>query len=81
VAGGRDVGTAVAYSRLLDGNVLEFTFDGENIHDKQTGSTWNVLGQAIEGELKGKQLTSLVSINHFWFSWAAFRPATRVYQL
>ena len=80
VSGGRDVGAATAYSRLLDDNILEFTFDGGNIHDKQTGSNWNVLGQAIDGELEGKHLTPIVSINHFWFSWAAFRPETRIFQ-
>ena len=56
VAGGRDVGTAPAFSRLVDGNILEFTFDGRNEfqNNKQTGSNWNVFGHAIDGELKGK---------------------------
>jgi hypothetical protein len=80
VAGGRDVGTAAAYSRQLDGTVLDFSYDGEHIRDAQTGSAWNVFGQAIAGELKGKQLIPLVSINHFWFSWAAFQPETRIFQ-
>jgi hypothetical protein len=80
VAGGRDVGSAAAFSRQLDDIVLDFSYDDEHIRDEQTGSTWNVFGQATQGELKGKQLTPLVSINHFWFSWAAFRPETRIYQ-
>jgi hypothetical protein len=77
---GRDVGAAVAYSRLLDGQTLTFKVAGEKILDEQTGSEWNILGQALAGELQGKRLTSIVSINHFWFSWAAFKPETRVYQ-
>ena len=80
VAGGRDVGAAAAYSRLVDGDVLEFTYEDNAIHDEQTGTTWNIFGQAIDGELKGRQLVPLVSINHFWFSWAAFQPETRIYQ-
>jgi len=80
VAGGRDVGAATAYYRLLEDNIFEFTVSDNQIRDKQTDSTWNVLGQAIDGELKGEQLVSVVSINHFWFSWAAFRPETRIYQ-
>jgi hypothetical protein len=80
IAEGRDVGTAAAYSAQLDGVVYEFRFDGQVIRDHQTESTWNVLGQAIEGVLKGKQLEPIVSINYFWFSWAAFRPETRIYQ-
>ena len=48
--------------------------------DQDTNSTWNVLGQASAGPLAGKALTPVVAINHFWFSWAAFRPDTRVYR-
>ncbi|MBI3761254.1 MAG: DUF3179 domain-containing protein [Chloroflexi bacterium] len=80
VAGGRDVGTANAYSRDLDGQSLTFALDGSQIVDKETGSEWNVLGQAVSGKLAGKQLTPVVAVNHFWFSWAAFKPETRIYQ-
>ncbi|MBS1250234.1 MAG: hypothetical protein MAG431_01825 [Chloroflexi bacterium] len=80
VAGGRDVGAAVTFSREVDGQTLTFTFDGENILDEQTESVWNVLGQAVSGPLAGSQLTPITSINHFWFSWAAFRPETRIYE-
>lgn len=81
VAGGRDVGSLDVYSRELNGQTLTFSFDGENIIDDQTLSVWNVLGQAVSGELSGEELEPIVAINHFWFSWAAFRPDTRVYQL
>ncbi len=80
VAGGRDVGAAIVFSRELDGQTLVFIFDGDRIIDEQTGSEWDVLGQAVSGSLEGRQLTPVVSINHFWFSWAAFRPETRIYQ-
>lgn len=77
---GRDTGAAVAYSRLLDGRELTFELSDGKILDDQTGSAWNILGEAISGELIGRQLTPVVSINHFWFSWAAFRPETKIYQ-
>lgn len=80
IAGGRDVGAGAAYSRELDGDTLAFKPDGGRIVDAQTGSAWNVLGQAVDGKLKGTQLTPIVAVNHFWFSWAAFKPETRVYQ-
>ncbi|MFZ5903376.1 MAG: DUF3179 domain-containing protein [Chloroflexota bacterium] len=77
---GREVGSAVAYSRILDGATLDFEFKDGMIFDRQTGSEWNIFGIAIAGELQGEQLAPVVSINHFWFSWAAFRPDTRIYQ-
>jgi hypothetical protein len=77
---GREVGSAAAYSRLLDGQPLDFEFKDGKILDKQTGSEWNIFGLAVAGEWKGRQLEPVVSINHFWFSWAAFKPETRVYQ-
>jgi len=80
IVDGRDVGAAGAYSRMLDSETLTFSLDGERIVDDQTGSEWNVLGQAVGGKLAGKSLTPVVAINHFWFSWAAFKPKTRIYQ-
>lgn len=80
IASGRDVGAAVAYSRMLKGEELDFMYAGGKIIDEQTGSTWNILGEAVNGELEGQQLNPVISINHFWFSWAAFRPETDIYQ-
>jgi hypothetical protein len=80
IPAGREVGAAVAYSRVLDTQTLTFKFSNGKFLDEQTGSEWNILGQAVVGELKGRQLSQVVSINHFWFSWAAFRPETKVYQ-
>jgi hypothetical protein len=80
VATGRDVGSAAVFSRSLDGRTLTFRSEGGRIVDEQTGSEWNPLGRALEGELTGQQLEQVVSIDHFWFSWAAFRPDTRVYK-
>lgn len=79
-SGYRDVGAANAFRRRLDGRELTFRFEDEAIVDEETGSQWNVLGAAISGELTGARLEAVVSVNHFWFSWAAFKPETRVYK-
>ncbi|MCH7663300.1 MAG: DUF3179 domain-containing protein [Chloroflexi bacterium] len=79
--GSNDVGAANIFSRELDGQTLNFAFADGEIIDLETLSVWNVLGLAVSGELQGQQLTPLVGVNHFWFSWAAFQPDTRVYQL
>jgi len=80
IADGQDVGAAVAYSRQGAGQTLTFTLEDGIIRDKETGSAWNIFGEAIDGELKGEMLSPVVSVNHFWFSWAAFKPETRIYQ-
>jgi Protein of unknown function (DUF3179) len=78
VADGRDIGAAAAYSRELDGRLLDFVYVDGAIKDAQTASTWTHLGRAVSGELAGQQLAGIVAVNHFWFSWAAFYPATRI---
>lgn len=80
MAEGRDVGSAAAFSPVLAGRSLTFRREAGRIVDVETGSVWNLLGQAVEGELAGQQLAPVVGINHFWFSWAAFKPETRVFQ-
>ena len=80
LAAGRDVGATGVFERSLNGQTLTFVAEGETIVDEQTGSTWNVLGEALNGERAGEQLEPVVKVDHFWFSWAAFRPDTRIYQ-
>jgi hypothetical protein len=77
----REVGSAAAYSPFLDGERLTFSFDEGVITDDQTGSRWNVFGQAVEGELVGAELEPLLGFPHFWFAWAAFQPETEIWSL
>lgn len=79
ISAGRDVGAAVPFSRQVGDRVLEFELRDGRIVDTATGSVWNHLGKAVEGELADTQLVPVVGVNHFWFSWAAFRPQTRVF--
>jgi hypothetical protein len=80
ISSGEDVGANGVFERAINGQILTFTFEGDTITDEQTGSTWNIFGEAVSGELSGKSMTSVVKVDHFWFSWAAFRPETRIYQ-
>ncbi|WP_419847481.1 DUF3179 domain-containing protein [Candidatus Poriferisocius sp.] len=78
--GGADIGSALAFDRRVDGEALEFAPTGDGrFTDEQTGSTWNVLGQAVEGELAGTRLDPVVHTNEFWFAWAAFHPNGEVF--
>lgn len=74
-----DVGATGIFDPNLDGELLTFSLIGEEIQDDQTGSTWNILGQATDGPLAGKSLTPIVHGDHFWFSWAAFKPDTLIF--
>jgi hypothetical protein len=79
IAAGRDVGSAAVFSRAVDGKKLTFKVKGTQFVDDQTRSTWNILGSATSGALSGRRLEPIVHGNHFWFSWAAYKPKTRVY--
>lgn len=75
---GRDIGQTGVFSANVDGQVLTFsTIDG-GFTDGETGSTWNVLGQATAGELEGTQLEAIEHLNTFWFAWAAFNENTEI---
>jgi len=80
VADGRGVGTGIAFSPVVDGRVLTFTaIDDTTFRDEETGSTWTLLGVAIDGPLAGKQLGIVVHQNELWFAWASFNPDAPVH--
>ena len=79
IADSRDVGATGVFDAVLDGQTLTFRATDDGFTDDQTGSTWNVLGQAVSGPLAGQSLTPIVHGNHFWFAWAAFAPDAVVY--
>jgi hypothetical protein len=79
IAKGRDVGSSGVFDRRLEGRTLRFTPDGDGrFKDRETGTTWDILGRAIDGPLAGEELTPVVHGNHFWFAWGAFKPETRI---
>jgi hypothetical protein len=49
------------------------------MRDQETGSIWNLKGEAIEGTLKDKRLTPVPAHNAFWFAWSTFWQNTGVF--
>ena len=74
IAEGRDVGTATAFFAEINGERFDFSARDGRFADRQTGSTWDITGLAVEGPLSGARLEVAPSVQHFIFSWAAFHP-------
>jgi hypothetical protein len=74
-----EVGSSAAYLRTVGDQILTFNAVGDHFEDSETGSQWNIFGEAVSGPLQGEGLTQIVSAEHFWFAWAAFRPDTIVW--
>lgn len=80
IADGRDIGSIGVFNRAVDDLTLTFADNGDGtFSDEETGSTWLITGEAVEGELAGTQLDSILSFDHFWFAWSAFFPDTELY--
>ncbi|MFQ5995829.1 MAG: DUF3179 domain-containing protein [Acidiferrobacterales bacterium] len=80
IAQAEDVGAAAVFDPTLEGKRLSFRVEGDRIVDHETGSSWNMLGEATAGPLAGKKLGAIIHANHFWFAWAAFKPDTEIYR-
>lgn len=76
ISEGRDVGSVGVFLPVADGQALTLVADGEGFRDEETGSIWNVSGEAIEGELAGTRLERVVHLDTFWFAWATYRPGS-----
>ena len=76
----KDIGATGVFDAYLDGETLTFSLKDGNFVDDQTGATWNILGEGLEGEMAGKSLTPIVHGNHFWFAWEACYPETLIYR-
>ena len=79
IAEGADVGATGVFLPEVDGASLTFSADGAGTFiDAETGSSWNLLGEAVEGELAGARLDALIHVDTFWFAWSTFRPDTEI---
>ncbi len=80
IAEGRDVGAVGVFRRSLDGRTLTFEPAGDGrFRDAETGSAWTVLGEAVDGPLRGETLDAVPHHAVFWFVWAAFQPEGTLY--
>jgi hypothetical protein len=78
VVGGPDIGATGVFVPILDGKMLHFAPTVGGFRDRETGTTWDVLGRATSGSLSGRRLSPVVHVDTFWFAWAAFLPGTRI---
>ena len=72
VADGDDVGATGVF--FTDGSV--FRRDGTELVDEATGTTWNVLGEAVRGPRAGERLEPVTHLDTFWFAWSSYQPET-----
>ena len=70
---------AAAFDRRIGDRVLTFDASGSELVDRETGSTWDRAGRAVEGELVGERLTLLPLRRAFWFSIASAQPGIELY--
>ena len=81
IAEGRAVGTGAAYSRTVGEQVLTFRSAGEDrFEDDETGTTWDLLGNGVDGPLAGENLEPVIGDTPLWFAWAAFNEGSPVYE-
>ncbi len=78
IEGGRDVGSTAVFIPVVDGDKLTFAVEGDQFVDEETGSTWNVTGEATDGPLAGTRLEQINHLDTFWFAWATYRPGTEL---
>jgi hypothetical protein len=76
VAEGRDVGSVGVFLPEADGRRLTFQTEAGQFVDQETGSTWNIAGQATEGPLAGRALERIHHFDTFWFAWSSYQPGT-----
>lgn len=76
VAGGDHIGASGVFVAEHGGRTLSFARDGHRFVDAQTGSTWNILGEAVAGPLAGATLESVPHVDSFWFAWSTYQPET-----
>lgn len=78
VAGGADIGSVGVFVPVVDGQRLHFEPAADGFWDTETGTRWNILGQATAGPLKGSQLRPYRHLDTFWFAWVTFHPDTEL---
>jgi len=69
ISEGRDVGTTGVFSRSVKDQVLTFIAKEDGtFEDQETNSSWDILGEAIDGPLLGTRLLPLPHHDTFWFA-------------
>ncbi len=80
IAESRAIGATAVFSPMVDGHPLTFEPAAAGFRDRETGSVWTLLGQAVQGPLTGTRLIPVAHVDAFWFAWAAFHPTTTIHE-
>ena len=71
--------TGAAFVRVVEDQMLTFAYENGVFTDEETGSAWNLAGQATRGELVDTQLDALPVRSSFWFSLITSFPDLELY--
>lgn len=79
---GKDIGATGVFAAQANGQALSFEPGPDGLFtDAETGSSWDIFGEAIAGPLTGTTLEPLEHLDTFWFAIAAFAPDARIVAL
>ena len=81
IADSKEVGSTGVFNPVVNGNTLTFKYEDGFFIDKETGTKWDITGNAIGGDLKGTQLERIKHGDYFAFAWLAFKPETKIYSI
>jgi hypothetical protein len=78
-------GSATAFEPTVDGRRLTFYADAASpetapFKDKETGTRWTIAGRAVDGPLRGKELSWIPGIKCRWYAWSNEHPHTALYE-
>ena len=78
VFGERENSYALAFHPVVEGHLLQFSVEGDEIIDS-TDSRWDLNGRATAGPLAGSRLPFVTSFVTEWYGWVAYHPQTSIY--
>ena len=81
IADGEDIGSTAVFVAEVDGRPAVFTRAGEEFVDDVTGTSWNILGEAVAGPRSGDRLVPVGHVDTFWFAWATYHADGAVLDL
>ncbi len=79
IADGEDIGSTGVFLAEVDGQAAAFTRTDTGFVDDVTGSTWNILGEAVAGPRVGDRLEPIGHVDTFWFAWATYHAGGAVF--
>jgi len=74
-------GTVNGFRAQADGHDIALAFgDDHLLHDRTSGTVWDLRGHRVRGELHA-DLTPIAVSDEYWFSWKYFHPDTQLIAL